>query len=293
MLAFLTKILYLCGTIKKIKNMTKEEINNYLKELEQELCSENNRKSVEMTREWAKKFPDAEGVYLVWENGKICYVGETGYIRGRMYDLLNTRHHTIRRTVGNERYKDRPDFNKATSYDRFSDEIEAELNQWMEKNLEISTLEVKLGRKELEEHLFEKCDPKYNNRGKRKSKTNKNKKEILTQIQKENFLSVSGMEFGSGELRENSLDFLRKGKVLTSSGKEFVSGDFAGCFKTSYPNKGNDFSPWVFTYVIEEETGNLICELVHRMTNNRIFGWDKLGNKLPNEILHKYFTPHF
>ncbi len=32
-----------------------------------------------------------------------------------------------------------------------------------------------------------------------------------------------------------------------------------------------------FIYVIKPETGNLICERKHRMTNNRIFGWDKNG----------------
>ena len=35
--------------------------------------------------------------------------------------------------------------------------------------------------------------------------------------------------------------------------------------------------------------GFLVCELVHRMTNNRIYGWDYDGNELPNEILNRYF----
>jgi len=95
------------------------------------------------------------------------------------------------------------------------------------------------------------------------------KMEILTQIQKEKFLSVSGMEYTTNELK--------------------------GHFSTPYPYNDREWnlSPWYFSYVIEENTGNLICELDHRMTNNRIHGWDKLGNELPSEILQKYFTPHF
>jgi len=93
--------------------------------------------------------------------------------------------------------------------------------------------------------------------------------ELLTPIQKEKFLSISGIEFTFTELN--------------------------GQFTTLYPynNRQWDLSPWSFTYIIENETGNLICELGHRMTNNRIYGWDKFGNELPSEILYKYFTPHF
>ena len=109
--------------------------------------------------------------------------------------------------------------------------------------------------------------------------------EILTQIQKEKFLSISGVEFSADLIRQFPASFIKERFLSISS--------LSGQFETTYPNKGNDFSPWIFTFVIEEETGNLICELVHRMTNNRIRGWDKLGNELPREILHKYFTPHF
>lgn len=92
--------------------------------------------------------------------------------------------------------------------------------------------------------------------------------EHLTQIQKEKFLNISGIEFSFCE--------------------------FKGQFSTPFPYNDREWklSPWIFTYIIEEDTGNLICELEHRMTNNRIYGWDKFGNELPDSVLHKYFTPH-
>ncbi len=91
-----------------------------------------------------------------------------------------------------------------------------------------------------------------------------------------------------------NLSSIQKQKFLSTSGFEYTSNELKGRFKTPYPynNREWEFSPWHFSYIIEEDTGNLICELTHRMTNNRIYGWDKYGNDLPDEILHRYFTPH-
>jgi hypothetical protein len=95
--------------------MTTQEIQKYLQGLEQKLLSDKYRQSIKLTREWAKQFSTDAGVYLIRENGKISYVGETGSIRARMTDLLNTQNHVIRRTIGNTKYKDHSGFEKATS----------------------------------------------------------------------------------------------------------------------------------------------------------------------------------
>jgi hypothetical protein len=72
--------------------------------------------------------------------------------------------------LGNLLFKDHDGFEKASSRKRYNPEIEAKLEEWMESNLEISNLVVPFGRKELEEYLFEKFKPKYNNKGKRTSR---------------------------------------------------------------------------------------------------------------------------
>ncbi len=43
---------------------------------------------------------------------------------------------------------------------------------------------------------------------------------------------------------------------------------------------------WIFSFVIDD---NLICELYHRMTNNRVFGWDAEGNELDYKTISQYF----
>jgi hypothetical protein len=93
---------------------------------------------------------------------------------------------------------------------------------------------------------------------------------ILTDIQKQKFFETSGKEFKGKEL---------KGQFLTQ--------------RAYNDKKWEDYSPWIFSYVIESDSGNLICELDHKMTNNRIYGWDKNGNELSDDICEKYFKPHW
>lgn len=154
----------------KDARMTPQDINTYLQKLERKLLTDKNRQYIKLSRAWTKQFSSEAGVYIVWENGQICYIGESGSIKARMTDLLNTQNHVIRRTIGHAKYKNCPGFEKATARKKFIPEIEIKLNKWIESKLEVSVLEVSLGRKELEEYLYEKYKPKYNQKGKRMSR---------------------------------------------------------------------------------------------------------------------------
>ena len=77
-----------------------ERIKQYLDKLEFELLSTAKRELITISREWAKSFPIEAGVYILREEGEVCYVGETGSIRGRVLDLLDTRNHVVRRKIG-------------------------------------------------------------------------------------------------------------------------------------------------------------------------------------------------
>lgn len=147
--------------------MTRTEIEEYLLQLEHELLIEQERVAVKLTREWAGRFPKRSAVYVLREDNEICYVGETGSMRGRMTDLLDTRNHTIRRNLGTALFSNHHSFEKASSKKKFSDEIEVLLNGHIEAHLTVSYLLVELGRKELEERLFGKFQPRYSLKGKR------------------------------------------------------------------------------------------------------------------------------
>ena len=86
-------------------------------------------------------------------------------IRGRMKDIIDTRNHTLRRSLGTKLYSSRPDFTKPSSSSKFCNKIELELNAHISFNLTFSFLPVELGRKELEEKLFAVHIPEYNTKG--------------------------------------------------------------------------------------------------------------------------------
>jgi len=136
----------------------------YLDNLLNDLLN-STRHKIELTRSWASQFPPKPGVYIFRLGDTIIYAGETGNIRGRMKDLVDTRNHTLRRSIGTKLYSNRPDFTKPSSRNRFCDAIETELNLYISSGLTLSFLPVDLGRKELEEKLIEIHAPEYNNKG--------------------------------------------------------------------------------------------------------------------------------
>lgn len=99
-------------------------------------------------------------------------MGETGNLKGRMNDLLDSRHHTVRRTIGQKLFSTMEGFQKATTKSKFPEHIESLVNEHICTKLSLAFLEVKLGRKELEELIEPSIgiDIRLNKRGKRKAK---------------------------------------------------------------------------------------------------------------------------
>ncbi|MCD6544199.1 MAG: hypothetical protein J7K34_06790 [Flavobacteriaceae bacterium] len=87
-----------------------------------------------------------------------------------MTDVLNTKNHTVRRNLGNYHYSELPNYEKPSSRKGFSDDIEIMLNDRIQNHLTLSFITLSLGRKELEERLFDKLQPKYSLKGKRGTK---------------------------------------------------------------------------------------------------------------------------
>lgn len=145
------------------------QVDSYLLSLQRELLVSENFKSITLSRSWANEAPYDAGVYVLKENDTIVYVGETGNLRGRMRDLLDSRNHIVRRTIGVIFYSDHIAFKKATSSEKFPAAIEALINDHICSKLKISYIAVDLGRKELEE-LIQSVIPdavRLNKRGKR------------------------------------------------------------------------------------------------------------------------------
>lgn len=138
-----------------IELITKELANKYFHSIREYLLNIENRKSMLLTREWARSFPKNAGVYCIFEDDILKYVGETGSIRGRMADLLNTKNHNFRRLLGGEKYSNHTGYEKANSYKSFIPEIELGLHNWITNHCKVSYLTIHIGRKEFEDWLQE------------------------------------------------------------------------------------------------------------------------------------------
>lgn len=119
-----------------------------------------------LTRSWARSQPKEAGVYMLFEKGKLVYVGETGSIAGRITDMLDSRHHTVRRTLGEKRFSHIQGFAKASSAAKHPEHIETKVEETL-SSFSLCVLPIKIGRKEFEEYIFSKYDLELNIKAKR------------------------------------------------------------------------------------------------------------------------------
>lgn len=130
-------------------------IESYFKAISKDLHKKEKRKKVILKREWAKQFDKLRGVYFIFEKDELKYVGETGSLNGRMADLLNTKNHTLRRSIGERLFSNEKGYQKANSKLSYIPAIEKKLNDYMQANLSVSCLPLEIGRKEFEEWVIE------------------------------------------------------------------------------------------------------------------------------------------
>lgn len=90
------------------------------------------------------------------------------------------------------------------------------------------------------------------------------------------------------------LSRVQRERFKAMAGYPYEGDAHEGSFSTDRPhNEPWDLSPFWFSYQFHPETGHLFCELDHRMTNNRIAGWDQDGNELARELVEAVFPSHW
>ena len=84
-------------------------------------------------------------------------------------------------------------------------------------------------------------------------------------------------------------------QFISVAGYPYPENTTEGTFKTDRPHNDGEWklSPFWVQYIFQEEDGKLFCELSHRMTNNRGYGWDYDGNPLPSEEVEAVYPSYF
>lgn len=148
--------------------MNDKDVEIYLESMESSIMN-GEKCDISLNINWVKTFPKEPGNYVIFEDGNLVYVGETGNIQKRMGDLRNTMNHCLRRNLGDEKFQNADGFDKADSKHNFPPHIETMVNEFIKTHLKVTYLVTKLGRKEIEEWIIEKHGkPIYNKRGRRR-----------------------------------------------------------------------------------------------------------------------------
>ena len=111
-------------------------IQNTLLNYEKQLSS--SQRYTLFKNNWKNIFPDYSGVYVIWDNEKPIYVGETSGLKSRMSDLMRPINHAFTKKIDNKI--------EAQSLD--------ELRTYMSDNYKLSYISIDLGRSEIEEYLI-------------------------------------------------------------------------------------------------------------------------------------------
>ncbi|SNR50942.1 hypothetical protein SAMN06265371_104136 [Lutibacter agarilyticus] len=136
-------------------NLPVNELEKVVNEIELHLLDRSNRISFTYETNWNKEnFPKAPGVYAAFENDDLIYIGQTAELKSRMSDIRRTYNHTLRKKLGKK------EFDGELIKNKFSDEIEEKLTNYMVENISFSFQEISFGRLEVESQLVKKYDQK-------------------------------------------------------------------------------------------------------------------------------------
>jgi len=114
---------------------------------EQELFAEQQH-PFQFSKAWKNIFPTAPGIYAIYDQNELVYIGETSNLKKRMSEVHRTYNHTFRKKLGLQLFGSRPNGNK------YSNARETRLNRYYTDNLTFRFLPLWLGRLELETVLI-------------------------------------------------------------------------------------------------------------------------------------------
>jgi hypothetical protein len=122
----------------------------------------NPRVKFSFDRKWSDNFPSKAGVYAIFYNDQLFYIGESANLKERMKEIKRTVNHSFRRKLGKFIEPD-----ASVVKGKFSPELELRLNQEYETNISVSFIEVNFGRIEIENYLMQINDGVLNSIGNR------------------------------------------------------------------------------------------------------------------------------
>ena len=102
-------------------------------------------------KNWSSNFTKLAGVYAVFCNDDLLYIGESASVKERMKEIKRTINHSFRKKLGKHLFCD-----AILTKGKFDEQIEKSLNEYYLSNLYVSFIEIEFGRIEIEEELIKR-----------------------------------------------------------------------------------------------------------------------------------------
>jgi len=121
----------------------------------------NERHDIGFGPAWAKRlFPPRNGVYLVFEDGKPAYVGESSDMRERLAELGSVHNHPLPRHIVERHHPSLWRERERMDHREFATAVRIKARAWMQKHMSVAYIEIPLGRAELEGYVIPRLDNK-------------------------------------------------------------------------------------------------------------------------------------
>jgi len=124
------------------------EIILFVDKFEKELI-ESEKIKFSFERNWSSNFPNKAGIYAIFDDDKLVYIGETANLKERMKEVKRTYNHSFRKKLGRYLVKD-----AKIIKGKFEEDLEKRLNDYYLKRISMSIKELNFGRLEIESHLI-------------------------------------------------------------------------------------------------------------------------------------------
>ncbi|MBX9886543.1 MAG: hypothetical protein K2Y30_01250 [Flavobacteriaceae bacterium] len=124
---------------------TENEINNYYEEVKEQLLS-NEKYKFDKINNWCNSLNTASGVYAIFIDADLKYIGETGNFKARMREVHRTYNHSFRKKLGYQ-------LNGTIIKNTFDHAVEEELNVIFNNNVSVAFVPIPFGRLEIETKL--------------------------------------------------------------------------------------------------------------------------------------------
>ncbi|AYN69066.1 hypothetical protein D1013_17620 [Euzebyella marina] len=127
---------------------TEREIEIFVNKFENELIQAEKIK-FSLKRTWSSNFPNKPGIYAIFDENKLVYIGETANLKERMKEVKRTYNHSFRRKLGRFIIEGA----KITN-GKFEETLELKLNDYYLERIYFTYKEINFGRLEVESHLI-------------------------------------------------------------------------------------------------------------------------------------------